>query len=138
MDQLKELGRRLKELRRDRGFSQVHLAAVSGVSIPTIISIESGMSFRISSLFRIVECMGVSVADLVDDSSHPDRRHQRDLIKKIRRLDADQLKHLDIFIKYLDVKKSRAELDATINELHDKIYSPLSWRIQDVRVRKGV
>lgn len=59
---------RLRELRRKRGWSQVELAARSGVSQPTISEVERGTATTTATLDRLADALGCSIGELYDQS----------------------------------------------------------------------
>lgn len=64
---LEKLGRNLRRLREENGYSQLRLALESGVSLHYISDLECGRrnpSFLI--LTRIAKALGVGVGELVD------------------------------------------------------------------------
>ena len=62
------MGEKLVELRKRQRLSQRMLSAISGVSRPTIASIESGraLSVRTSTLTALAKALGVSVSYFFD------------------------------------------------------------------------
>jgi transcriptional regulator with XRE-family HTH domain len=63
--QLKALGNRIAAVRRERGITQEQLAEKTGFTSITIGYIEQGRrSPRVATLFKIAECLNVSIADL--------------------------------------------------------------------------
>ena len=64
---LEKLGRNLRRLREESGFSQLRLGLESGVSLHYISDLECGRrnpSFLV--LFRIAKALGVGIGELVD------------------------------------------------------------------------
>jgi len=65
---LKTLGRRIADLRREKGFTQEALAEAMGVSRNHIADIELGArNTGIWSLFLIARALGLDAARLLDD-----------------------------------------------------------------------
>lgn len=63
--QLKALGNRIANVRRERGVTQEQLAEKTGFTSITIGYIEQGRrSPRIATVFKIAECLKVPVAEL--------------------------------------------------------------------------
>jgi transcriptional regulator with XRE-family HTH domain len=61
-----EIGRRIRNLRLDRGMSQVMLADVAELSRVNLSRIERGKAaVMITTLLRITRALGVTLADLV-------------------------------------------------------------------------
>jgi len=57
---LLELGRRLAGLRRQRGLSQVELAARAGVGVATLRRIEDGRDAKLGSWVRLVQVLDLA------------------------------------------------------------------------------
>lgn len=65
---LKEVGRRIRWIRRVRGFNSAMLGKAAGVTGPQICKIERGEHCRLATLLRIARVLKVSpVVFLVDD-----------------------------------------------------------------------
>lgn len=65
-----DLGFRLRELRKSRGVSLAEVAEGTGISASFLSMVEKGKSdITVSRLMRLVRWFGVSVADLVQDTS---------------------------------------------------------------------
>jgi transcriptional regulator with XRE-family HTH domain len=61
-----EIGRRIRNLRMDRGMSQVMLADAAELSRVNLSRIERGKAaVMITTLLRITRALGVTLADLV-------------------------------------------------------------------------
>jgi transcriptional regulator with XRE-family HTH domain len=61
-----EIGRRIRNLRLDRGMSQVMLADAAELSRVNLSRIERGKAaVMITTLLRITRALGVTLADLV-------------------------------------------------------------------------
>jgi transcriptional regulator with XRE-family HTH domain len=75
-DGLKELGRRVRELRHARGWTQTELAARVGVKQSAIGKIERGESdIPVTTLTRLAEALGVSPGSLLrKPPRHPGRK----------------------------------------------------------------
>ena len=56
---LTELGRRLGESRIDVPLTQAELAQRAGVSLRTVVNLESGKDVRTSSLLRVLRALGL-------------------------------------------------------------------------------
>lgn len=63
------VGKRIRELRLERGWTQEQLANESGVTRPILNAVENGKrGLLFERLFDIAEALGVSASDLLDDS----------------------------------------------------------------------
>lgn len=78
IDQIhKNLGRRIKALRQQRGFSQERLAAQIDRSVETVSNIERGeVTTRLTTVAAITDALGVDISVLFDTgdsraASHP-------------------------------------------------------------------
>ncbi len=62
---LAAFGKRVAEVRRDKGFTQESLAEKAGVTALTISYIEQGRQWpRIATLYKIANSLGVAVQEL--------------------------------------------------------------------------
>jgi len=60
------LGERLKNLRQERGFSQMDLALESGLSQPTICKYENGgLHITVDSLVKVCEALDRNILDVL-------------------------------------------------------------------------
>lgn len=87
----KQLGRRIKLLRKERKLSQEALAELIDKSVDTISNIERGFaSTRISTAFEIAQALKVSFTDLFDwvetVKLTPQQKAQAALVEKFRAL----------------------------------------------------
>jgi transcriptional regulator with XRE-family HTH domain len=65
---LKEVGRRIRWIRRARGFNSAMLGKAAGVTGPQICKIERGEHCRLATLLKVARVLKVSpVVFLVDD-----------------------------------------------------------------------
>ena len=62
------LAKRLKECRKNKGWTQQKLAEKTGLSFNTITKIEQGIgdSPTLKTLLKLADALGVSLDDLVD------------------------------------------------------------------------
>lgn len=66
-DILLKLGLKIRELRIQKGLTQLQLATDIGIEKTNFSRIERGMTNpTFMSLFKISECLGIPVKDLVD------------------------------------------------------------------------
>ena len=70
-------GRRLRELRRARGLTQIELAVISGVSARTIRNAEAGRPIRVDFLKFLATAVGVPATDLAADATACATRHAK-------------------------------------------------------------
>ena len=57
---------RLRQLREEKGWTQAHLAEISGVSRPTIIALEKGniLSVKTETLSKIADALGETITSV--------------------------------------------------------------------------
>ena len=66
---LKTLGRRIAQLRKQKGMSQEDFADVSGKMINTISNIERGLSDpKVTTLMSISKALGISIDELFSEN----------------------------------------------------------------------
>lgn len=63
------VGRNVRRMRRAMGLTQEQLAAMHGLNLRSLQSIEAGATdFKLSSLWRLARAFGVDVEELIKDS----------------------------------------------------------------------
>jgi transcriptional regulator with XRE-family HTH domain len=72
---LRDLGRRVAELRRERGMTQDSFAEQWDVSVGYVRRVEAGANLSVRSLVTIAHLLGVQLQDLFDPPK--DRRIRR-------------------------------------------------------------
>lgn len=67
MNRIKELlGKRIKELREKRGYTQQQLAEKVGIDQRNLSKIECGITFPSKSLAELARCLQISLPELFD------------------------------------------------------------------------
>ena len=67
MDIKKELGQKIKRIRKQKNITQEQLAEMADISLRTLGGIEIGETFmRAQTLEKILTCLGVSLNELFD------------------------------------------------------------------------
>ena len=67
MNRIKELlGKRIKELREKRGYTQQQLAEKVGIDQRNLSKIECGITFPSKSLVKLASCLQISLPELFD------------------------------------------------------------------------
>ncbi|MDT8901124.1 helix-turn-helix domain-containing protein [Anaeroselena agilis] len=67
---MKNIGRRIKFIRRNKKITQENLAIASGVKRAMIAKIETGVSIgSVETLNKIATALGVTVAELIDEQA---------------------------------------------------------------------
>lgn len=61
-----DVGRRIAELRRERGFTQEELAEKCGHTVGYLRRVESGVNLTLESLVQFANVLGVAVPKLFD------------------------------------------------------------------------
>lgn len=65
----KELGERLKNVRKMRNISQFRMADMMGTEQSFIAKLEKGASYpKVSTLYRYAECVGLTLSDILAES----------------------------------------------------------------------
>ena len=84
MDNKKLLGKRLKELRKRKGYTQEKLAELVDLEPASICNIENGYNYpSFQNLEKIISILDVSFADVFEFSQHKD---SDDLIAEINNM----------------------------------------------------
>ncbi len=100
----KLLGKRVKELRKQKGFSQEELSELANIDQRSISHIECGNVFPSRSLFEIALALGVGLEELFDFEHH---ELNLDEMKKYIAKSLDRLEQTDIKTLYRFVKSMR-------------------------------
>lgn len=60
------MANRMRQLREAKGWTQAYLSEISGVSRPTIVSLESGeaLTAKTATLAKIADALGESISDV--------------------------------------------------------------------------
>ncbi|MCD8383334.1 MAG: helix-turn-helix domain-containing protein [Clostridiales bacterium] len=99
-----DFGKRLSELRGNKGVSARDMSLTLGQSPGYINNVENGINYPSMTLFfYICEYLGVSPKDFFDiGNTHPDKINE--LLDAVKDLDADNLSHLIALAKALKQK----------------------------------
>ena len=84
------LSRRLKQLREQRGWTQVDVSRMMGVRRTSVANYEQGVSFpSVPALDKLARIFGVTIDSLIHGAESPQQIiRDRDLLEMFRRLDA--------------------------------------------------
>ena len=98
VDQIKEIGFRLKELREIKGFSAKEVSEKLGVPMDEYLSYENGeKDFSFSVMYRLAEILGVDIVNILSGNS-PKLYYcsvvRRGKGMKVKKDDAYEYKHL--------------------------------------------
>ncbi|HEX6957841.1 MAG TPA: helix-turn-helix transcriptional regulator [Ferrovibrio sp.] len=118
-DRNKLLGRRIRELRKERGLTQEQLSEKVGKTDEVISNIETGAaSTRLSTLFDIADALKVSLLDIFDwvtpRKLTADEIRQEELVSRVRKIlrseiaaSAEDLAEINTALVRAKQKKSR-------------------------------
>lgn len=80
-----EIGKRIKTLRQQKGWSQSDIAKLLNISVPAFSKIESDITdVNISRLNQIAETFGVPVIDLISTQVEPPSQSLLDELKEAK------------------------------------------------------
>lgn len=98
MNKIKELlGKRIKELREKRGYTQQQLAEKVGIDQRNLSKIECGITFPSKSLGELARCLHISLPELFD----LDHLKVKDVEKKVIMKDIiDELSPEEVELAY--------------------------------------
>lgn len=104
-DLKKNLGKRIKQLRKELGFSQERLAELVNMDKPNLSNIECGKRFMTAqTLQNIASALNVPVRELFDFSFENSDEYILPDIKKI--LNESSLEELKFFLKVMESYKN--------------------------------
>jgi len=67
-----EIGKKIKTLRQQRGWSQSHIAELLNISVPAFSKIESDITdLSVSRLRQIADVFNIPAVDLIADQTEP-------------------------------------------------------------------
>lgn len=98
VDQIKEIGCRLKELREIKGFSVKEVSEKLGVSMEDYLSYENGdRDFSFSVMYRLADILGVDIVNILSGNSP--KLYYCSVVRKgkgmkVQKDDAYEYKHL--------------------------------------------
>ena len=98
MDRIKELlGKRIKELREKRGYTQQQLAEKAGIDQRNLSKIECGITFPSKSLGELARCLQVSLPQMFEfEHLKINDVEKKALLKRI----IDELDHEELKMAY--------------------------------------
>lgn len=99
-----QLGKKIRELRKNKGLSQEQLAERLDIAINTLSNIERGNSFMTSStLEKISKIFEVSYSELFNFIENKDSKYLYDLILTRLNLIRDNYEKLSILDKFTEI-----------------------------------
>lgn len=109
-----ELGRRIRELRKMRGWSQEKLGEMADLHPTYVGGIERGeRNVAFENLVHIASAFGLSLSQFFDyQKGSPSRRDalKADLISSLQKRNESELKLMSDFLKAFDEWKSRSQI----------------------------
>lgn len=101
MDNKKKLGKRIKELRKNKGFTQEQLAELIDMEQNTISVIESGRNFpTLVTLEKIAKVLGFELADFFNYEYFEDIEVIKEsALKQLETMDENQLRSMFKYMK---------------------------------------
>lgn len=101
MDNKKKLGKRIKELRKNKGFTQEQLAELIDMEQNTISVIESGRNFpTLVTLEKIAQVLGFELADFFNYEYFEDIEFiKQSALKQLETMDEKQLRSMFKYMK---------------------------------------
>ncbi|RJX17683.1 MAG: XRE family transcriptional regulator [Desulforudis sp.] len=102
MNELTDLGSRIRKLRKSSGFTLVSLAKASGISRSYLNEIELGKPASLETLAAICSALGITLAEFfgpVVESTEPVSNELHQVIREARELTPEQLAALKKLIR---------------------------------------
>lgn len=121
------LGNRIREYRKERGFSQEILAEKSGVSTNTISRIEGGqMAMSVGILQKIVKALGVDANTLLEVSTEVNETEIwvsafSSRVQELKENEQEILKHtMNALIESMEKNRLKISTDKSSQVLHTR------------------
>ena len=121
------LGNRIREYRKERGFSQEILAVKSGVSTNTISRIEGGqMAMSVGILQKIVKALGVDANTLLGVSTEVNETKIwvsafSSRVQELKENEQEILKHtMNALIESMEKNRLKISMDKSSRVLHTR------------------
>ncbi len=94
------LGRKIKEIRKSKGWTQEYLSEKIGINPKSVLRIESGKTFpTIQNLEKIAEVFEIEIFDLFNNRSLEDVKNLKNsVLKIINNLDDEKIRMLYNFL----------------------------------------
>jgi transcriptional regulator with XRE-family HTH domain len=107
------LGDGMARIRREKGFTQAHLAREAGLSLKYVSMIESGTNPSLRTIFRLCDALGTSLEEVLEaegiTTGGRKPRDARDLQLDVP-VEEPSMKRLVSFIRRLDAEDRRRAL----------------------------
>ena len=96
----KQFGKRIKEIRKNKGLTQEQIAEKIGIEPPNVSKLESGMHFPLpENIEKIAKALNVDVKELFDFEHHKTPEELKFEIQKMIDNNPDKLKEIYKLIK---------------------------------------
>ena len=94
------LGRKIRLLRKSKGWTQDYLSELLGINPKSVLRIESGQTFpTIQNLEKLAEVFGIEIADLFNNRSFDEIPNLKKVINEmIETLDDNKIRNLYNFL----------------------------------------
>jgi len=94
------LGKKIKQLRKNKGWTQDYMSELVGINAKSILRIENGKTFpTVENLEKIADIFGLEISDLFENKAYADKKVLLPLINNmISNLDDEKIKMLYIFL----------------------------------------
>ena len=78
-----DISLKVKRLRKHKGWSQEHLASVSGLSTKTVQRIESGNNASLESQQALASVFEIDIGELIYNNFEPEKRNPKEYILEV-------------------------------------------------------
>lgn len=94
------LGRKIRQIRKDHGWTQDYLSEKLGINSQSLLRIENGKTFpTVQNLEKIAEIFGVGIDDLFNNKSFADVKDMKnEIYNTIETLNDDKIRVLYNFL----------------------------------------
>jgi len=107
--QLELVGRKIRQLRRQRKLTQVELAEKIGIHQSDLSRMEQGQyKVGLDTLLKILQCFDLSIGDFFDETTRTEN-----IIGRYRALSPTAQKEVESFIEF------KRALEQNLGEVHD-------------------
>lgn len=105
--QLELVGRKIRQLRRQRKLTQVELAEKIGIHQSDLSRMEQGeYKVGLDTLLKILQCFDLSIGDFFDENNRANT-----VLDKFRSLSPNAQKEVESFIEFKRAQENGPELD---------------------------
>lgn len=105
--QLELVGRKIRQLRRQRKLTQVELAEKIGIHQSDLSRMEQGeYKVGLDTLLKILQCFDLSIGDFFDENNRANT-----VLDKFRSLSPNAQKEVESFIEFKRAQEGEGEFD---------------------------